>query len=159
MADEANHEVEEFAEVGAGASKTFPQQCSALRKGGHVMIKGRPCKIVEMSTSKTGKHGHAKVHMVALDIFTGKKLEDICPSTHNMDVPNVVRKDLQLVDIDGDYLSLMDDSGDTRDDIKVPEDDLGAEIRERFGNDEGLIISVLSAMDEEVCVAVKHQTT
>ena len=32
----------------------------------------RPCKIVEMSTSKTGKHGHAKVHMVALDIFTGK---------------------------------------------------------------------------------------
>jgi len=157
MADQEN-EVEEFAEVGAGASKTYPQQCSALRKGGHVMIKGRPCKIVEMSTSKTGKHGHAKVHMVALDIFTGKKLEDICPSTHNMDVPNVVRKDLQLVDIDGDYLSLMDDSGDTRDDIKVPEDDLGAEIRERFGNDEGLIISVLSAMDEEVCVAVKHQT-
>jgi len=157
MADQEN-EVEEFAEVGAGASKTFPMQCSALRKGGHVMIKGRPCKIVEMSTSKTGKHGHAKVHMVALDIFTGKKLEDICPSTHNMDVPNVVRKDLQLVDIDGDYLSLMDDSGDTRDDIKVPEDDLGAEIRERFGNDEGLIISVLSAMDEEVCVAVKHQT-
>jgi len=157
MADQEN-EVEEFAEVGAGASKTYPQQCSALRKGGHVMIKGRPCKIVEMSTSKTGKHGHAKVHMVALDIFTGKKLEDICPSTHNMDVPNVVRKDLQLVDIDGDYLSLMDDTGETRDDIKVPDDELGAEIRERFGNDEGLIISVLSAMDEEVCVAVKHQT-
>ena len=32
----------------------------------------RPCKIVEMSTSKTGKHGHAKVHLVALDIFTGE---------------------------------------------------------------------------------------
>ena len=33
------------------------------------MIKGKACKIVDMSTSKTGKHGHAKVHMVALDIF------------------------------------------------------------------------------------------
>ena len=74
-------------------------QCSALRKNGHVVIKGRPCKIVDMSTSKTGKHGHAKVHLVALDIFTGKKYEDLSPSTHNMDVPNVTRKEYQLVSL------------------------------------------------------------
>merc|ERR1719213_1410633 len=95
-------------------------QCSALRKNGHVMIKGRPCKIVEMSTSKTGKHGHAKVHMVALDIFTGKKLEDICPSTHNMNVPNVTRKDYQFLDVEDGFASMMDDNGETKDDLKLP---------------------------------------
>lgn len=48
----------------SGASTTFPMQCSALRKNGYVVLKGRPCKIMEMSTSKTGKHGHAKVKMI-----------------------------------------------------------------------------------------------
>ena len=47
--------------------RSYPQQCSALRKNGFVMLKSRPCKIMEMSTSKTGKHGHAKVRTAAVD--------------------------------------------------------------------------------------------
>jgi len=60
---------EMFESADAGASNTFPSQASALRKNGHVMLKGHATKIVDMSTSKTGKHGHAKVHIVGLDIF------------------------------------------------------------------------------------------
>jgi len=54
---------EDYQEASAGASATYPVQCSSLRKNGFVMIKQRPCKIMEMSTSKTGKHGHAKVNI------------------------------------------------------------------------------------------------
>lgn len=91
------HEQHTFDSADAGSSTTYPMQCSALRKNGFVVIKSRPCKIVDMSTSKTGKHGHAKVHLTAIDIFTGKKLEDLSPSTHNMDVPNVSRREFTLV--------------------------------------------------------------
>ncbi|KAF9140493.1 Eukaryotic translation initiation factor 5A [Linnemannia schmuckeri] len=50
-------------------------QCSALRKNGHIVIKGRPCKTVDMSISKTGEHDHAMVNLVRIDIFTGRKDE------------------------------------------------------------------------------------
>jgi translation initiation factor 5A len=94
-----------------------------------------------MSTSKTGKHGHAKVHMIGLDIFNNRKYEDICPSTHNMDVPNVSRKDFQLLDVSDDgFLSLMDDAGVTRDDLKVPDGEIGLEIRSSIEEGKDILV-------------------
>lgn len=59
---------EVYQDADAGSSVTYPVQCSSLRKNGFVMIKARPCKIVEMSTSKTGKHGHAKVSVLCRNL-------------------------------------------------------------------------------------------
>jgi len=147
---------QDFQTGDAGASTTYPQQCSALRKNGFVMLRNRPCKIVEMSTSKTGKHGHAKVHMVGIDVFTGKKYEDICPSTHNMDVPNIKRIEYSLIDIDSDgYTSLMDDSSDTRSDVKLPEGELGQEIRAKFENSDTIKVTILKALGEEAIMSYK----
>jgi len=145
-----------FDQASAGASLTFPMQCSALRKGGHVVIKGRPCKIVDMSTSKTGKHGHAKVHLVAVDIFTGKKMEDISPSTHNMDVPNVTRNEYQLVNVDDGFLNLMTQDGTAKDDVKVPEGEMGKQIQEDFDTGKELLVTIVSAMGEEQAISVKE---
>ncbi|EXF78428.1 eukaryotic translation initiation factor 5A [Colletotrichum paranaense] len=155
--DDAQHEMT-FESTDAGASLTFPMQCSALRKNGHVVIKGRPCKIVDMSTSKTGKHGHAKVHLVAIDIFTGKKLEDLSPSTHNMDVPNVSRKEFQLIDISDDgFLSLMNDDGDLKDDVRLPDGEIGEKINKLFKIDEkDTNVVILTAMGEEAAVEAKE---
>jgi translation initiation factor 5A len=157
MADDAQHE-HTFESADAGASATYPMQCSALRKNGFVVIKGRPCKIVDMSTSKTGKHGHAKVHLIALDIFTGKKLEDLSPSTHNMEVPNVVRREYQLLDITDDgFLSLMSDDGSTKDDVKMPEGEVGDKITKLFREDEkDTNVIVLTAMGEELAMDAKE---
>lgn len=147
---------QDFDGADAGASKTFPSQASAVRKNGHMVIKSRPCKIVEMSTSKTGKHGHAKIHFVGIDIFTQKKYEDIVPSTHNVDVPHVKRQEFQLIDISDGFMSLMDESGGTKDDVRVPSDDLGKNIEERFANEEQLLVSVITSMGEECAISVKN---
>merc|ERR1711931_429415 len=118
------------------------------------MIKDRPCKIVEMSTSKTGKHGHAKVHLVALDIF---------PSTHNMNVPNVTRKDYMFTsETDDGFAQLMDlETGETKEDLKMPSgpeepgDKLADEI---LAGAESSLVTVLSAIGEEKIVGCKVMT-
>ncbi|CAN7050180.1 unnamed protein product [Brassica rapa subsp. trilocularis] len=154
MSDEEHH----FESSDAGASKTYPQQAGNIRKGGHIVIKGRPCKVVEVSTSKTGKHGHAKCHFVAIDIFTAKKLEDIVPSSHNCDVPHVNRIDYQLIDISEDgFVSLLTDSGGTKDDLKLPTDDsLSALMKSGFEEGKDVVVSVMSSMGEEQICAVKE---
>jgi len=147
------------------ASLSTPTQCSALRKGGYVLIKEHPCKIVDMSTSKTGKHGGAKVHLVGIDIFTEKKCEDLCGSTQNVEVPTVERVDYQLIDIDGETLTYMDTAGETKSDLVLPylcESDkvLAEEIKTKFdeGVTEGdIYLTVLSAMGTDAVKAWRIQ--
>ncbi|OSX78674.1 hypothetical protein BU14_0103s0018 [Porphyra umbilicalis] len=144
---------------GSGASDCIPIQAGALKKGSHVVLKGFPCKIVDYSTSKTGKHGHAKANITGIDIFTQRKYEDISPTSHNMLQPLVNRKDYQLVDIDDEaYLTLMDDKNDTRADLKLDldGDDVHKKIKEEFDNGKDLVVTVLAAMKTEKVIAWKE---
>ena len=55
------------------------------------MIKGKPCKVTDFSTAKTGKHGAAKAMVTGIDIFNGNKLECTFSTGDNVDSP-VVQK-------------------------------------------------------------------
>lgn len=52
-------------------------------------------------------------------------------------------------------MSLMDDNGVTREDLKLPEGDLGKEMETRHASDETLLVTVLKAMDEEAVIGLK----
>jgi len=152
---------DDFEKADSGAADSVPMQSSAIRKGGHVVIKGRPCKVVDTSTSKTGKHGGAKVHLTAIDIFTGKKYEELSGSTQSLMVPIVSRQDYTLLDVTDDgFTSLMAEDGEVRDDIKLPvnDADLAAKIKEAVTESKELVVSVLAAMGEEHIVAAKPST-
>ncbi|CAI0394396.1 unnamed protein product, partial [Linum tenue] len=111
--------------------------------------------VVEVSTSKTGKHGHAKCHFVAIDIFNGKKLEDIVPSSHNCDVSQLFMAFLPIFTIFSGFVSLLTDNGNTKDDLRLPSDELDCQIKDGFGEGKDLVVSVMAAMGEEQICALK----
>ena len=46
----------------------------------------------------------------------------------------------------------MDDGGNTRDDLKNPDGDLGEEIKEAIGDEKDILCTVLSACGEEAVI-------
>merc|ERR1711881_173891 len=110
----------EIETADAGASLVQAVEAGSIRKGGHIMIKGKPCKVRDVSTSKTGKHGHAKCKFLATCIFTGATCEELCPSTHTIDVPFVKKTDYSVMGLEDDYLQLMSEDGDMRADLQLP---------------------------------------
>ena len=153
MSDEENT----FEVADAGASDCVPIRIGELKKGSHVVIKGHPCKIVDISTAKTGKHGSAKANFVGIDIFTDKKYEDIGPTSANTLAPIVTRSEMQLVDIDdsdvtdlGSIASCMNqETGEMVDDLRVPDDAEYKPMRETLAADEkDLFVIILEAMGQ-----------
>ena len=52
---------------------------------------------------------------------------------------------------------MMDDSSDTRSDIKLPEGDLGTEIRAKFESGDAIKVTVLQALGEEAIMSYKME--
>merc|ERR1712185_846644 len=107
-------EQNEMETTESGASDTHMVEAGQIRKGGYIMVKGKACKVKDVSVSKTGKHGHAKC------IFTGATCEELCPSTHSIAVPFVKKNDFQVMGLEGDYLQLMDEDMEMKEDLQLP---------------------------------------
>merc|ERR1712203_317646 len=149
---------EQFEQADSGAM-TFPTSAGSIRKGSHMLIKGFPCKVAEVTTSKTGKHGHAKASITGIDIFTGKKYEDSVPTSHNIDCPNVTKTEYTLISVDDGYITLMDAEGEMREDLKLPElEDLQEvcdKMKAALEADKEMLVTVLKAMDSEMVISCR----
>eukprot|EP00941_MAST-03F_sp_MAST-3F-sp1_P005360 g5360.t1 len=116
----------DMTKCSAGAAETVPIRAGEVKKGSFLVMKGHPCKVIEVSISKTGKHGHAKANIFGLDVFTGKKYNEISPTSHNMTAPTMFRDEWQLTDLSHEgTMTLMNENGDTREDLDLPKDTSG----------------------------------
>ncbi len=89
-----------------------PVQAGNVKKGECVILKGHPCKIMDIKTSKTGKHGSTKCNMTGVCVLTTQKCMEVYPSSANMITFTPRKLEFVLIDYDAknDEVSLMDDN-------------------------------------------------
>ena len=64
---------------------------------------------------------------------------------------------LQLqVNVDDGFLNLMTQDSNPKDDVKVPEGDLGTQIQAGFDEGKDLLVTIVSAMGEEAAISFKE---
>jgi len=86
---------------------SHPVEIGSLKVNSLIIIDGEPCKIVSMEKSKPGKHGAAKVRVVAIGLFDGVKRSIVSPVDATVEVPIVDKRVGQVVAVT-DTVQLMD---------------------------------------------------
>jgi translation initiation factor 5A len=95
-------------------SHTVPIEAHHVKKGGHIMLKGFPCKIIEVKTSKTGKHGHAKCNITGVDVLTKRKYNEVHPGHIILGEVQPTKQEYEVGDFDTQekVLDIMDENGE-----------------------------------------------
>ncbi len=104
-------------------------EIGSLKLGNFIIIDGVVCKVTDTKTSKTGKHGHAKVRLSAAGALDKRRREMIKPADAKVEVPLIEKSDAQVISISGDSSQVMDLKSYETFDISIPEE-LKSKIKE-----------------------------
>ena len=85
-----------------------PTDVGSLRVGGYMIVDNEPCRIVDITKSKPGKHGSAKARIVAIGIFDGVKRSIVKPVNANVEVPIIEKRSGQVFAINPSSVQIMD---------------------------------------------------
>ncbi|MEM0160329.1 MAG: translation initiation factor IF-5A [Thermoplasmata archaeon] len=93
-----------------------------LKEGHYIIIDDEPCKIVEFTTSKPGKHGEAKARIVAIGVFNNQKKNVVYPVKHKVKSPIIEKKNAQVLSVNENTVQLMDTSTYETFEMDIPEE-------------------------------------
>jgi len=79
-----------------------------VKVGTYIVIDGEPCRVVEVSRAKTGKHGSAKAHVVAIGLFSGNKKTLTAPVDQRVESPVIEKRVGQILADLGGSFQIMD---------------------------------------------------
>ncbi len=101
----------------------------SLKKGDTIIINESPCKVTDISISRPGKHGHAKVNLTAVGMLDEKKRNIVMPGHDKVEAPIVEKKNAQVLSVSGNTASVMDTLSYETFDLDIPEE-LKSEVTE-----------------------------
>ncbi|MEM0199196.1 MAG: translation initiation factor IF-5A [Desulfurococcaceae archaeon] len=110
-------------------SKVF-DSVGNLKVGGYVVIDGEPCRIIDISKAKTGKHGSAKATITAVSLITKTKKILVAPVDAQVEVPVIEKKIGQIIADLGDRFQVMDT--ETFEIFEVSKDSVDEAIRDKL---------------------------
>ncbi len=102
-----------------------------LRKGSYIVIDGEPCVVLDVSKSKPGKHGAAKVRIEARGLFDGNRRSRIFPAGADVEIPIIDKRVGQVISVSGGIVQIMD-MENYEDVFEVSVDDLDPEVAGRL---------------------------
>ena len=126
-----------------------PAELGSLKVGHNIVIDGEPCRIVELEKSKPGKHGAAKVRLVAIGIFDNVKRTMVGPADSRVEVPIIEKRSGQVVSL-GDTVSVMDNETYEIIEMSLPQDE---KLREKL--EPGASVEYWKIMGRYMIVNVK----
>jgi translation initiation factor 5A len=85
-----------------------PAEVGSLKVGSYVIVDNEPCRIVDYSKSKPGKHGSAKARVVAMGVFDNVKRTFVRPVDGNVEVPIIEKKIGQVIALLPAAVQVMD---------------------------------------------------
>jgi translation initiation factor 5A len=85
-----------------------PIDVGSLRVGGYMLIDNEPCRIVDITKSKPGKHGSAKARIVAIGVFDGQKRQFVKPVDSNAEIPIIDKRPGQVFTVNPNSVQIMD---------------------------------------------------
>jgi len=94
-----------------------------LKKGSYIVIDGEPCRIVDMTRAKPGKHGSAKANVTAICVFSGNKKNFVAPVDTQVQVPVIEKHIAQVLADMGNQVQLMDMETYDTFEVEKPTDD------------------------------------
>ncbi|HEX33050.1 MAG TPA: translation initiation factor IF-5A [Candidatus Aenigmarchaeota archaeon] len=125
-----------------------PGSVNELKKGSYVMIDNVACRVVNITTSKPGKHGHAKARIEAVGLIDERKREIVKPTDARIDIPIIDKRSANVLSISGDTAQVMDEETFETFDLKIPE-----ELKDKLK--EGMSVQYWDIVGQKIMKAIK----